>query len=725
MALDKCKFGYVGGKNIQGLINRLNDNLEYCSSYPWYSRVYLFEKTDLYELFDVPDKILSTLCRQSDKIEQAERQYECDLYYLRELTNYLVDDDKTYNEFVKIEGIDAMEKVLRIDFEKLGLKFVKQCTSAELEYINKSKKNTHSSSTTSNTLPIAALKKRKCSNRLPSQSRKPSWNERDYQTKIIAEGIRFLNQDKKYYLNLATGGGKSFIVYKMLQDLQPTTILVFSPRKKINSQNMKDTYLSILNESQPTTYFAINTSTDSNWEEQMQTNLRGKLFIVCCTQSLAKMYKVILQSGLKDIAVWFDEAHWSIEKSAKETDNEAKRFFLTNQTQIGYRIFTSASPNITRVEDSPEIFGPLFTPIHIRELIAQHWLCPIVPHVLEYKTDEQLNLSWWVLNECKRLQRLFAFSFHSSENSAFLLFYQHYQRYKEQLTTSKPFLLIDTNGFNDHNRQRYQTIELDYDYQDDMQFETQENSIAYVCRKYDMGYDFPKLDCVVFSDPKVSHADIIQCIGRGTRSDCKGENGKNKHKHLDVLLPVFIDYENVDDSTYKNIIEVLRYLVLELDIDITEIISEPKSNSVTKQHSTSDENEGVVNRSVLLDLLYGKNILHKPTTDVLYRFCKKHAITNEAEYNQFRKQNPSIPLKTNIYDYNEFRWSTVLDPHKDKYYTSRDAIEQAKKNLYKTIVDSKKRKDLQKKVKRQGWICLHDHDKKIPPMCLGECDKYF
>lgn len=725
-ALGKLKFGFVRGRVRQSLVNRLNDNVEHCSSYPWYSFVYQFKKTEEYALYDEPDKILSLLCRKPESITTIEQQYQCDLPHLKHLTKYLVDDEKKYNEFVKTDGIATVVNVLIKDFAKLGLQLIKTFTSDELNSINKSKKKKNISVTTSSSpLPISALKKRKC-NHHTTQIRKPIWNIRDYQTKIIAEGKRILKQSQKYYLNLATGGGKSFIVYKMLQDLQPNTIIVFSPRKKINSQNMKDTYISILNESQPTSYHTINTSTDSNWDTQIQTLSQEKRFIVCCTQSISKMYKVISQSGLKDITVWFDEAHWSIEKGAEETDNDAKQFFLTNHTQIEHRIFTSASPNTARVEHYPEIFGPLYTPIHTKELIAQQWLCPLRPRVLEYKTDEQVNLSQWIVQECNTLQRSFTFSFHSSENNAFQLFHQHYLQYKRQLTTIKPFLLIDTQGFNEQNIQHYQTIELDYDYQDDTQFETQENSIAYVCRKYDMGYDFPKLDCVIFSDPKVSHADIIQCIGRGTRSDCKGENGKNKYKHLDVMLPVFVDYENVEDSTYKNIIEVLRYLVLELDIDITEIISkERKDDSATTQHSTSVDYEGVDNRSRVLDLLYDKNILQKPTSSVLYRFCKKHCITNEAEYNEFKKRYPEIPLKQNVYDYDGFRWNIVLDPQKNKYYRSNDEINQAKKKVFETICCKKERVKLRKDVGRHGWIRLHNYDKKIPPMCIGECEKYF
>ena len=74
-ALGKLKFGFVRGRVIQRLVNRLNDNVEHCSSYPWYSFVYQFKKTEEYELYDEPDKILSMLCRQPEKITTIEQQY--------------------------------------------------------------------------------------------------------------------------------------------------------------------------------------------------------------------------------------------------------------------------------------------------------------------------------------------------------------------------------------------------------------------------------------------------------------------------------------------------------------------------------------------------------------------------------------------------------------------------------------------------------------------------
>ena len=84
-----------------------------------------------------------------------------------------------------------------------------------------------------------------------------------------------------------------------------------------------------------------------------------------------------------------------------------------------------------------------------------------------------------------------------------------------------------------------------------------------------MGYDFNKIDFICLSDPKLSLQDIIQCIGRGIRPDALGQYGSNKEKILVISLPVYID-EN-GDNKYEKIIEVLKYLLYDIEISFEEI----------------------------------------------------------------------------------------------------------------------------------------------------------
>ena len=95
--------------------------------------------------------------------------------------------------------------------------------------------------------------------------------------------------------------------------------------------------------------------------------------------------------------------------------------------------------------------------------------------------------------------------------------------------------------------------------------------MGYVVQKYSMGYDFKDIDYIIFADPKTASKDIIQCIGRGTRSDKLGEEGRNLHKNLKFYIPVYYEHnqkdEDIEDNKniiLENVIKVLRYLILDM-----------------------------------------------------------------------------------------------------------------------------------------------------------------
>ena len=67
------------------------------------------------------------------------------------------------------------------------------------------------------------------------------------------------------------------------------------------------------------------------------------------------------------------------------------------------------------------------------------------------------------------------------------------------------------------------------------------NQIAYVVKKYSLGYDNKYIDFIACIDRKSSSQDIIQTLGRGLRSDNLGDLGKNRDKELLVLIPIFIE----------------------------------------------------------------------------------------------------------------------------------------------------------------------------------------
>ena len=439
------------------------------------------------------------------------------------------------------------------------------------------------------------------------------WNEREYQRTIINFSKNELLSKNKLYIELPTGGGKSYIVYSLFKYLKSEFIIIVSPRKIVNSQNISQKYLQILKDN----YITFNFSSDTNLDEYLR--LSNKKIIICCTQSINKIYEKILLISVTNITVWFDEAHWGIENwNDTLSDNINSQFWLLDNNYIKYRIFTSASPNKTIILQNENIFGKLYYPIKVKELIDLNWLSKIKPYIYSEIIKNVDNINYIICDFNER-NRKFGFSFHNKQKNAFNLFYKHYIQYKSNKTHIKPFLLVSDN-FTNEKESKLQEIELEYNYRDIKTYETTICSIGYVVAKYSMGYDFNKLDFMCLSDPKLSIKDIKQCIGRGIRPDGLGQYGSNKEKILNISLPMYID--DNDENKYEKIIEVLKYLLYDIEIPFEEIEFKNRSTVNKEVNHKLNEYDGINNiKSMLLNLLELEN--RRTTLTITYEKARK------------------------------------------------------------------------------------------------------
>jgi hypothetical protein len=431
-----------------------------------------------------------------------------------------------------------------------------------------------------------------------------NWKPREYQQEIINYCTNELLENNKIYIELPTGGGKSFIVYNLLRILQSEFIIIFSPRKIINSQNISFKYLQLLNK----TFKVFDYSINNNIEDFIISN--GNKILICCTQSVKKIYNFI--KNISNISIWFDEAHWGIEEWInKLSDNLEFNYLLTDTINIKYKIFTSASPDKQLVNENINIFGKLYSPIKVNELIKLKWLTPIKPYIYS-ENKENINKVNYILSEFTNKNRNFGFSFHNYQPNAFNLFYDHYNEYKNNITNIKPFLLIG-DDFNEKKESKLNYISLDYYYRDVKTFEENINSIAYVVAKYSIGYDFNKIDFISLTDRKLSIKDIIQSIGRGIRSDELGIDGKNLNKLLMILLPIYVNFNEDLKTEYSRIIDVLKYLLYDVEIPLDEfefiqkiVYSPPLENIGNFKKYNGLENI----QAVILDLLEYDRIIN-------------------------------------------------------------------------------------------------------------------
>jgi hypothetical protein len=238
---------------------------------------------------------------------------------------------------------------------------------------------------------------------------------------------------------------------------------------------------------------------------------------------------------IKNIIIWFDEAHYTIENWIKP-NNHYKQFYLTDNERIIYRLFTSASPNKEIIKNNINLFGEMYSPITVRNLIKEKWLAPIKPLIMDFTeiiinndnnnnddTDDDnddinidnINTNKYyyytntILNTFQIKNKRIGLNFHNSCKNAIFAFFSHYKKFINSKTNIKPYLLISDEIKN--NKILY-LLDNNYKYLLNFQHfhDENNNAIAYIVNMYNMGYDNYKIDFLSFADPKLSNKDIIQ-----------------------------------------------------------------------------------------------------------------------------------------------------------------------------------------------------------------------
>ena len=521
---------------------------------------------------------------------------------------------------------------------------------------------------------------------------------RDYQIKIIDEGYQFLKSNNKLYLELATGAGKSIISYKLINMIRPSNIIIFTPRIDICEQNKKDDYLKHL------TYKYDN-------------------FICSCIQSIDKIYELIKSKNLNDIFIWFDEAHYGLNKWIDEY-NDIKIFFLKDTNQIKYRLFTSASPNKDVIYRNRDIYGELYSPIKISKLMKNDWLSKIKVHI--YKEDYKLNHS----NSNNLIKFLLNFFVNSPSNInigmcfnnncdiALKRFNIHLDLYLNDETKIKPYLLLNDDYLN--------KLDIDKSFTDIHRYDKERsNAISYIVDKYSMGYDNKFIDLLIFPDPKYSNEDIIQKIGRGLRPDGKGIDGRNLNKINNILLPTYInqdeDIEENKKNKFERIEKILIYLIIDLELDIKNNLINVKNDDechklkvqgyldedIYKEVDKDDKEDD----SDIYTIIYDIYKRYRWTIPRITNKLANNKIYNYKDYLKFIKENPYLNLPKELFRcFPEFNFYHTYKFDKCPYYSKEEIKEIIKKYKEDLLEFEDDDEDI--------ITYLNKKDDKIPNMCL-------
>ena len=542
---NKVKYGITNDYKTRLKTDQHSYKCEYIS-------LYKYEINDKYKLkYKEIDNIFSK--QRNNKIKNDIKKYYPSISFenLFNIKEYLINQNGG-KEFIKKDGLELLEKILLNDFKKIGIdvyKIPKEEWNIENENDNDENENDNENDNDENdendnddNIIIEEVID-------DTTYIQPSYQDelRDYQKIIIDEGLSNIKKDGKVYISLATGGGKSFISFKILNEIveDNSTIIILTPRINICNQNLQIKYLKLLDYS-----YKIYDKNNLEYICNHDNNL-----ICCCINSYKKVMKAIINADLRNVVIWFDEAHHTLDNWIIKQDEE-KDFLLKDDKYIKYRIYTSASPNKDFVIRNNKIFGEFVNPIKIRDLINEGYLCKLNTYIYkdEIYEDNINNKSFvnFIIENCN--DKKFGLCFTNSCENALELFNIHLNLFRNDNSLPKPFLLINSGKLGEY-RKNYKIFNEDNEL---FKLETFENDggYAYIVNMYAMGYDNPKIDLLIFKDKKKSYKDIIQSIGRGTRP--------YGNKETDIIIPVK-NFNKINEN------EILKYLISEFEFNMKDI----------------------------------------------------------------------------------------------------------------------------------------------------------
>lgn len=670
--------------------------------------------------------------------------YQLDNIYKVGITTSIKDRDNTYitgeyrrGYFVKIYELNInREELINIDNSlKKKFKYLNNYNNGGTEFYDRKIINLIENFLLNEVkinFTIKTIDELKRINRTNDINNRNEIKLRDYQLESILFISNELELNNRCYLYLPTGAGKTLISVNIISNIKPLNVIIFSPRINIRNQNINDKYLKILNN------YSLNNNIYSY-----------------CYQSYKNVYNLIINNNLQNLFIWFDEAHWTLDNWIINNDNEIKQFFINDNNYIKYRLFTTASPNKDFVINNKDKFGKLYEPIKFKELQEKKFLSEIEVEIFDREIEkEQIEYNDLIFNTFNKpnQERKMGFSFHNSCNSAYISYLHHLKDYNKCRIDIKPYLLINDEFIKkekkiNNNRNENDDLENDLkiikkikkdigniDYFNNIknfeeEFNKNQKVIGYVVAKYSIGYDNSNIDIIYFTDYKLSYKDIIQSIGRGTRTNEKDY----KDKYLRIILPT--NRNNNIGFKYDKIENILKYLLLDIELDYDKIKSYKIKNnknlndlsliiSSSSYYFDEDIDEKSSINTMKLKIIMDAN---KWTIPKIITQLKSNNIHNIEDYNDYRnkKSNLNLPDINELFNNSDFNFRDTYYNENEcpYYYEKNDCIKIIKKNenyfIINDIIDNDEKLNY-----------LNSIDEKIPKMNLwlfygGNKNDYF
>ena len=604
-------------------------------------------------------------------------------------------------------------------------------------------------------------------------------NPRPHQKDAIIEAKKHFKVETRGKLIFPCGAGKSLTGYWITKELKAKTVIVAVPSLALVKQTLEDYCQESFAEGNPIAPFCICSDEGIGKNDDVAVFTQD-LGVVCTTDKVkildflnfkTKRTKVLFttyQSGrvlgdaVNEVNFKFDvgimdESH----KTVGATDKLFSHLLFDENVAIKKRIFMTAterrykgsSENILNMDDS-SVYGDTFTQLSFKEAIHQEILSDYKiltlvitqAEIKEYlnKNDfvKALGLGWEKDIDFRTLSSLVALrkAMHKFPIKHAVTFHSSIKRAKvfEQLQpifdqTFPAFESVDAFHVTGTipTSQRSKLI---------AEFSQSDRGIITNAKCLTEGVDVPKIDCVLFADPRKSSIDIVQAVGRALR--------RSKGKDFGyVLLPVFAesyDKESIIESEdFQAILQTLRALASN-DERIIEYFREKQKteNKSEKSDLVQFEIDEIIGNVFATDELLSQlelkawsrlaKLSWRPFEEAR-EYVRSLKLTNQQQWYSFNNLPNDIPKSPySTYQNNWINWADWLGyqtkgGRNKKFITYSEAKDLANSNGIKSLsswVNFKKETNLNNiptfphKTYKKNWINYDEYFGRHPKSFL-------
>ena len=424
-----------------------------------------------------------------------------------------------------------------------------------------------------------------------------------YQKPAVANAKKHFSKDKNGILIMPCGSGKSLTAYWIAKALKSKRIVVAVPSLYLVKQTFEVWMREVVANKQDYLVHIVcsdNTTSKVDTDSEIKTNIqdleipvktdvneianwlsknKNKRFIIFTTYQSSQTLSEAVKKAKIDIDFGiFDEAHKTVGDKTKSFAHLLfdknliikKRMFMTATE----RFFAGDSTQVASMDDY-DIYGEIFHKLEFREAIemSKNMDRPILSdyrlHTIDIETDELEDMvkknifvkpkrGTWnkdmetrflisliaLRKAAKKLNITHTVSFHSSLAKA-SAFKESQEKFSKEFPEYGNLYCDFISGKYPASR-RKQILD---------EFVDEENALLTNARCLTEGIDVPKIDCILFADPRQSKIDIVQAMGRALRYYKGKEVGY-------VLLPIVL-YDEDDsrkEEQYNQILKIIRQL---------------------------------------------------------------------------------------------------------------------------------------------------------------------